>query len=111
MLLGQKINHEQGIMQLSTLHQRVGEQRFVDEKDRITWLRPYYTYQSHEGKNRFDAKSHTTGMQIRQDMYVEHTKEALTHRVAFTLDYAYSHANFKDTMQSLANPRYRYRIA
>ena len=102
-VLGEKINYEQGIMQISTLHQRVGEQKYIDDKERITWLRPYYSYQSHEGKNRFDAKSHTAGMQLGQDMYVEHTKDDLTHRVAFTLDYAYSHGDFKDTMRNLAN--------
>ena len=92
---GQQVNNLQGLLQLSTFHQRIGGQFEVDRAGRRTWMRPYYAYQSAEGETRFDFEASFAGMQIGQELMARE-KDGVTDRFALTFDFAYTDADFED---------------
>ncbi|WP_319523586.1 autotransporter outer membrane beta-barrel domain-containing protein [Breoghania sp.] len=98
---GQQVNNLQGLLQLSTFHQRIGGQFEVDRAGRRTWLRPYYAYQSAEGETRFDFEASFAGMQIGQEL-MAWEKDGVADRFALTFDFAYTDADFEDRKRPAA---------
>lgn len=99
---GQSVNAEQGLLQLSTYHQRLGEQRAADGAGRETWLRPYYVQQSADGRKRFDYDTHIAGLQLGQEVWLARSDDGGARRAAITLDYAKSDARIGDALRPLA---------
>ncbi len=97
---GQAVNREAGLVQLSTYHQRMGDQRIEDSDGKQTWLRPYYVKRDGDGKHEFNYRSNITGLQLGQELL--HTRDQdITQRAALTFDYAHSDADFKDQLRPL----------
>ena len=102
-MAGQTANAEQGFHQLSTLHQRIGEQKSVNADGRQTWLRAYHTTQNNDGETQFGYKQRITGFQIGQEILARGLGDGGTERAALSIDYANSYARFTDRMRTLAN--------
>lgn len=98
---GQSINAEQGVMQLSTYHQRFGAQHAVDAAGRTTWLRGYAVRQGGDGKQRFEYDSRLGGVQLGQEVWLAHGDNGSDQRAALTLDYAKSDADIRDVNRRL----------
>ncbi|NCD11409.1 MAG: autotransporter outer membrane beta-barrel domain-containing protein [Epsilonproteobacteria bacterium] len=100
----QSVNKKQGLLQLSTFHNRMGEKVVSDEQDRLTWLKPYYMQYKAKGETRFGYDSKLFGVQLGQEIFVdENIATGLTHRAAITLDYAKSNTDFNDRLRPLEN--------
>ncbi|AFL68656.1 autotransporter outer membrane beta-barrel domain-containing protein [Sulfurospirillum barnesii] len=100
----QSVNKKQGLLQLSTFHNRMGEKVVSDEQDRLTWLKPYYMQYKAKGETRFGYDSKLFGVQLGQEIFAdENIATGLTHRAAITLDYAKSNTDFNDRLRPLEN--------
>ncbi len=100
--VGQQINNEQGLLQLSTYHQRIGGQYMVDDEGRRTWLRPYYTYQSADGATRFQYDGTITGVQAGQEVFMSGRENGGADRFSVTLDYSMAKMDIYDRLRPYA---------
>ena len=96
---GQAVMAFQGMAQLDTLHQRMGEQRVMDEEGRLTWLRPSFTRQEADGKTRFGYRADLTGLQLGREVYLSRDDAGTAQRGAVTFDYASVRADFNDRLR------------
>lgn len=94
---GQAVNAEEGFWELSTFHQRKGDERATDALERQTWLRPFYYGMQGQGATRFGySDAQIAGVQAGQDIWVSRNRHNTTSRVAVTFDYADVTSNFND---------------
>ena len=99
---GQAVNAEEGFWEISTFHQRKGDERATDAEGRQTWVRPFYYGMQGQGATRFGYSSaEITGVQAGQDLWTERNGENTTSRVAVTLDYASVYSEFNDRYRPL----------
>lgn len=99
---GQRVNGDQGLLQLSTYHQRIGGHTATDAEGRQSWLRTYYVRQDADGKTRFDHDTGLAGLQLGQELWLAHEEDGSARRVAVTLDYARGDADFADAFRPAA---------
>ena len=100
---GQKANAEQGMLQLSTYHQRMGRQEKEYAEDKQMWIRAYGSHQRNKGKNRFDYEQTITAMQFGMDLYNNVNSKSTIDRAGLILDYSYANARFFDDLRSEKN--------
>ena len=100
---GQKANAEQGMLQLSTYHQRMGRQEKEYAEDKQMWIRAYGSHQHNDGKKRFDYEQTITGMQFGMDLYNNVNSKSTIDRAGLILDYSYANARFFDDLRSEKN--------
>ena len=97
----QSANADAGFLQLSTLHQRMSEQRALSTDKAQTWGRLFTTSQSNNGQNRFDYDQHTTGFQFGHDLRHTTDEQGKQQRAGLTVQYAHSNIDSKDTIRPL----------
>ena len=97
---GQRINQETGMLQLSGLHQRVGEHRTLP-LEKQSWAKVYYNHLSEDGSSRFGYDMNLYGLQIGQEVLARQTGDGGTVRAAVSLDYSRADANMNDRMRQL----------
>lgn len=100
---GQAFNIEQGLLQVSTYHQRQGQEYSVDTEGRLSWLRPYYTKRQADGDTRFNYDGDITGVQMGHDLWMDRDDDGVTRRAAVTFDYARGNMDATDRMRALGN--------
>ena len=100
---GQKANAEQGMLQLSTYHQRMGRQEKEYTEDKQMWIRAYGSNQHNDGKNRFDYEQTITGVQFGMDLYDSVNSAGTIDNAGFILDYSYANTRFFDDLRSEKN--------
>ncbi|MFC3626681.1 autotransporter outer membrane beta-barrel domain-containing protein [Vogesella amnigena] len=101
-LAAQAVANEQGMQQLSSLHQRIGSQWLQTDGGQRYWLRAYHGQQQADGAQRFGYDSSSNGIQAG---YLLHdSKDAAGNRdyLAITADYARSQADFHDRLRPQA---------
>jgi outer membrane autotransporter protein len=99
---GQALNAEEGFWEMSTFHQRKGDERATDAEGRQTWVRPFYYGLQGQGATRFGySDAQIAGVQAGQDLWADRNEENTTSRVALTLDYASVYSNFSDRYRPL----------
>jgi outer membrane autotransporter protein len=82
---------------MSSLHQRMGEQRGTSGAPQ-TWGKIFTAGQSNNGKNRFEYDQFSTGFQFGRDVWSNNTS-----RAGVTLNYAYSDIDARDSARAQAN--------
>lgn len=97
---GQKANAEQGFLQLSTYHQRMGKQEGEYTKEKQMWTRIYGSHQNNNGKDRFDYDQTITGVQWGMDLYDSAGNTGVIDHAGVILDYSYANARFFDNLRS-----------
>ncbi len=100
---GQKANAEQGMLQLSTYHQRMGRQEKEYAEDKQMWVRAYGSHQRNDGKNRFDYEQTITGIQFGLDLYNNVNNSGTIDSAGLILDYSYANARFFDDLRAEKN--------
>ncbi|MGL4767968.1 MAG: autotransporter outer membrane beta-barrel domain-containing protein [Formosimonas sp.] len=88
-------------IQLTTLHQRLGELRNGTVGKDQTWLRPFASMVDSKGKDRFEFKQNTFGMQLGRDLHFSSTKDS-SQRAGVMAFASQSDADFKDRVRPLA---------
>jgi outer membrane autotransporter protein len=99
----QSANADAGFLQLSTLHQRMGEQRGLSTEKPQTWGRIIAGGVSNNGKNRFEYDQRTAGFQFGRDLMAEATTQGTQKRAGVTVQYAYSSMDARDRVRPLVN--------
>ena len=97
---GQRINTETGMLQLSSLHQRVGEHRTLP-LEKQSWAKMYYSHQSEDGSHRFGYDMNLYGLQLGQEILTRETGDGGNMRAAVSFDYARADANMNDRMRAI----------
>jgi autotransporter family porin len=82
---------------MSSLHQRMGEQRGTSGAPQ-TWGKIFTAGQSNNGKNRFEYDQFSTGFQFGRDVWSNNTS-----RAGVTLNYAYSDIDARDSARAQEN--------
>jgi outer membrane autotransporter protein len=82
---------------MSSLHQRMGEQRGTSGAPQ-TWGKIFTAGQSNNGKNRFEYDQLSTGFQFGRDVWSNNTS-----RAGVTLNYAYSDIDARDSARAQAS--------
>ncbi len=82
---------------MSSLHQRMGEQRGTSGAPQ-TWGKIFTAGQSNNGKNRFEYDQFSTGFQFGRDVWSNNTS-----RAGVTLNYAYSDIDARDSARAQAS--------
>ena len=102
----QSANADAGFTLLSTLHQRMGEQRgastgLTTEKAQ-TWGRIFAGTKEADGKNRFNYDSTISGFQFGRDLMHKTDANGTQQRAGVTVQYANNSIDSVDTMRPLA---------
>ncbi len=92
-------NLDQGFQALGTLHERMGEQRYV-VGDKDSWSRYYGRFSNFKGDNRFSQRSMVNGVQLGQDVYAKVKEDSQKH-FGFFLDYANTQSSYQDRLNPI----------
>jgi autotransporter family porin len=96
---GQRANAEQGMLQFSTYHQRMGKQEKDYTEEKHIWARAYGSHQHNEGKERFDYSQTITGIQLGMGLYDKVNNSGTIDQAGIILDYSYANARFFDDLR------------
>jgi autotransporter family porin len=91
----QTANAEQGMLQLSTIHQRVGGTYRLDNESPQGWLRLYGDNQNNE-EDRFGYNQHLKAIQAGHDLVVQRDGQGNISRAGVIVDYAHGETTFSD---------------
>lgn len=97
----QSANADAGFLQMSTLHQRMGEQRDLPTDKPQTWGRLIGAGVSNAGGNRFEYDQFTTGFQFGHDLLHKTSSTGTQQRAGVTVQYAHSSMDAKDRVRPL----------
>lgn len=97
----QSANADAGFLQMSTLHQRMGEQRELTTDKPQTWGRSIGGGLSNNGHNRFEYDQFTTGLQLGRDLLHETSSAGTQQRAGVTVQYAHSTMDAMDRVRPL----------
>jgi autotransporter family porin len=98
----QTANMEVGMMQIDTLHQRMGEQRHTLENGQQMWLRYTYDADRKNGRNRFSYNQQNQGLQLGVDLFKDTDAEGTEKHLGMMLHYAHSRSSSNDEVRGLA---------
>ena len=101
-LAGQAVVNEQGMQQLSSLHQRIGGQWQQGDGGQRYWLRAYHGQQQAEGAQRVGYDSNSNGLQLGYLLRDSTDGAGNSNYLALTADYARSQADFQDRLRPQA---------
>jgi outer membrane autotransporter protein len=96
---GQSANMEQGMAQLTSLHQRIGGNYDLAAGDVLAWGRLYGGSQRGNGSDRFNYSQEFFGLQLGHDISVQGDGEGNSRRVGISVDYARGHDSFQDDLR------------
>ncbi len=97
----QSANADAGFLQMSTLHQRMGEQRDLPTDKPQTWGRLIGAGVSNAGGSRFEYDQFTTGFQFGHDLLHKTSSTGTQQRAGVTVQYAHSSMDAKDRVRPL----------
>jgi outer membrane autotransporter protein len=99
----QAANEDAAFTQISTLHQRMGEQRDAQANAPQTWGRMIGAGQSNQGQNRFGYSQTTTGFQLGHDLVSRTSGSGLQQHAGVAFGYAHSSIDVDDNVRPLVN--------
>lgn len=95
--IGQAVNAEEGFITTSTFHERRGEDTITDNNGHQEWARTYYYNLSADGEKQVSySGAKLYGIQVGQDLWSHTDTEGTSKRLAVTLDYTHTTADFDD---------------
>ena len=94
-------NADAAMNQMSTLHQRMGEQRYAPTNSPQTWGRVIASGQSNNGHDRFEYDQTTAGFQFGRDLLSKTSNTGKKQRAGVTFNYAHSNIDARDRVRSL----------
>jgi len=97
----QSANADAGFLQLSTLHQRMDEQRGLSTDKAQTWGRIFTAAQNNSGQARFNYEQNTTGFQFGRDLLHKTDAQGEQQRAGLTMQYAHSSIDSEDIIRPL----------
>lgn len=102
----QTANAEQGFDDLSTLHQRISEQRGVrqstTQENSPLWARTYYDNDNNKG-DRFGYGQHISGIQVGYELKKRVLEDGTKEGSGVELHYSRGSSNFTDSKRTLVN--------
>lgn len=101
-LAGQAVVNEQGVQQLSSLHQRMGSAWQQTEGGRRYWMRAYHSEQKADGEQRASYDGRNNGLQLGYLLHESVDDSGHRDYWAVTADYSASQADFNDRLRPLA---------
>jgi len=99
---GQRANMESGFTQISTLHQRMGEQRHADGEQPQLWMRLIADKDRSTGSKGWSTSQNSYGMQLGADLVDYTTASGNNARAGLSVNYLHSNADFKDGTRGIA---------
>ncbi len=100
-IAAQTANADAALNQMSTLHQRMGEQRYAPTNSPQTWGRVIASGQSNNGHDRFEYDQTTAGFQFGRDLLSKTSNTGKKQRAGVTFNYAHSNIDARDRVRSL----------
>ena len=98
----QAANEEQGFADLSTMHQRISEQRGTTTDDKEIWAKTYYDKDDNQG-GRFGYNQHINGIQVGYEGDRKTLADGTQERSGIELHYSRSSATFCDKERPLVD--------
>jgi autotransporter family porin len=99
--VAQTANADVAFTQISSLHQRMGEQRNTPTDKPQTWGRIIAAGQSNNGHERFEYDQTTTGFQFGRDLLSQTAATGTQQRVGVTVNYTHSNVDARDRVRPL----------
>ena len=100
-IAGQRIDADLGFQQLSSLHQRIGDHRALPSTLQ-SWARVWHSRTRERGRSAFGHETTSSGLQLGQEVFTSANASGGLSRVAISLDYANTDADFSDHRRGLA---------
>ncbi|TDR28908.1 autotransporter outer membrane beta-barrel domain-containing protein [Hydromonas duriensis] len=97
----QTANADAAFTHMSTLHQRMAEQRHTATDTPQTWGRVFAAGQSNNGKTRFEYDQTSTGFEFGRDVMSTINSAGQAQRAGVTLNYTHSNVDARDRIRPL----------
>lgn len=101
-VVAQTANAESGFSLLSSLHERMGEQKNITTDQAQTWGRVFLGLEDNQGATRFGYEQNTSGFQFGRDLLHTTNSKGTQQRAGLTAQYANGKVDVTDSIRPLA---------